>query len=69
PIKPWLIGETQQAVTVAQRCREQGIWLTAIRPPTVPQNTARLRITLSANHTKEQMHTLAQVLLTVTGEH
>ncbi|HAV6899067.1 TPA: 8-amino-7-oxononanoate synthase [Vibrio vulnificus] len=68
PIKPWILGDSQTALNVATRCREQGIWLTAIRPPTVPQNSARLRITLSANHKKEHVQTLAKSLLMNSGE-
>lgn len=68
PIKPWILGDSQTALNVATHCRDQGIWLTAIRTPTVPQNSARLRITLSANHTKEQLQTLAKVLRLTSGE-
>ncbi len=62
PIKPFVVGETEQALTVANSCRQHGFWLTAIRPPTVPSGTSRLRITLTANHTKDQIKTLSHVL-------
>ncbi|MFP3873027.1 MAG: 8-amino-7-oxononanoate synthase [Thiohalophilus sp.] len=50
PIQPWIIGDTEQAVLLSEKLKQQGILISAIRPPTVPQGTARLRITLSAAH-------------------
>ncbi len=61
-IQPLIIGENQVALTLAARLREQGIWLTAIRPPTVPQGSARLRITLSATHSNEDIERLLEAL-------
>lgn len=49
-IQPLLIGDNQEALNLSAALRERGIWVAAIRPPTVPQGTARLRITLSAAH-------------------
>jgi 8-amino-7-oxononanoate synthase len=49
-IQPLLVGGNQAALHLSDRLRERGIWVAAIRPPTVPQGTARLRITLSAAH-------------------
>jgi 8-amino-7-oxononanoate synthase len=49
-IQPLLIGDNQQALKLSEALRERCIWVAAIRPPTVPQGTARLRITLSAAH-------------------
>ncbi|MDO8291710.1 MAG: 8-amino-7-oxononanoate synthase [Gallionella sp.] len=49
-IQPLLIGDNQAALDLSAALRERGIWVAAIRPPTVPQGTARLRITLSAAH-------------------
>ncbi len=49
-IQPLLVGDNQAALDLSDRLRERGIWVAAIRPPTVPQGTARLRITLSAAH-------------------
>ncbi len=66
-IQPLLIGDNQQALQLSAGLRERGIWVAAIRPPTVPQGTARLRITLSASHSAadvdqliEALHELAQ---------
>ncbi|MGA8862182.1 MAG: 8-amino-7-oxononanoate synthase [Gallionella sp.] len=49
-IQPMLVGDNLAALRLSERLREHGIWVAAIRPPTVPQGTARLRITLSAAH-------------------
>jgi 8-amino-7-oxononanoate synthase len=49
-IQPLLIGDNQRALELSAALRERSIWVAAIRPPTVPQGTARLRITLSAEH-------------------
>ncbi|MCX2789352.1 8-amino-7-oxononanoate synthase [Vibrio sp. Sgm 5] len=66
-IKPFMIGEPELALQVASACRQNGIWVSAIRPPTVPQGTSRLRITLTANHTKEQIQTLSMALKQALG--
>lgn len=62
PIQPLLIGDSQQAVRLDQALRERGIWVPAIRPPTVPQGMARLRISLSAAHTEEDVDQLSAAL-------
>lgn len=62
PIKPLLVGESEIALSLAEHVKQQGHWLTAIRPPTVPKNTARIRITLTANHTTKQVKALAESL-------
>jgi 8-amino-7-oxononanoate synthase len=49
-IQPLLVGGNQATLNLSDGLRERGIWVAAIRPPTVPQGTARLRITLSAAH-------------------
>ncbi|HDM8216087.1 8-amino-7-oxononanoate synthase [Vibrio campbellii] len=66
-IKPFMIGESELALQVASACRQNGIWVTAIRPPTVPKGTSRLRITLTANHTNEQIKTLSMALKQALG--
>ncbi|MGI2921530.1 8-amino-7-oxononanoate synthase [Vibrio diabolicus] len=66
-IKPFVIGESDLASRVAGACRQNGIWVTAIRPPTVPKGTSRLRITLTANHTNEQVKTLSMALKQALG--
>jgi 8-amino-7-oxononanoate synthase len=62
PIQPVIIGSNQETLAVSEALRERGIWVPAIRPPTVPKGEARLRISLSAAHTVEDVERLAQVL-------
>lgn len=61
-IQPLLIGDNQRALELSAALREQGIWVAAIRPPTVPQGTARLRITLSAEHGESDVDRLVGAL-------
>ncbi|MBI3283312.1 MAG: 8-amino-7-oxononanoate synthase [Burkholderiales bacterium] len=61
-IQPVLIGENAAMLAVAASLLEQGIWVGAIRPPTVPPGTARLRATLSAAHSEQQVLQLVQAL-------
>ncbi len=62
PIVPWIVGEADAALTLSARLREQGLLVTAIRYPSVPRNTARLRITINATHHKDDMARLASWL-------
>ena len=55
PIIPIVVGEPAVAVEFSRRLLEQGIFVSAIRPPTVPQNTARLRLTVMATHTRQDL--------------
>jgi len=61
-IQPLLIGDNHQALKLSEGLRERGIWVAAIRPPTVPQGTARLRITLSAAHSAADVERLIGAL-------
>ncbi|MDO8350548.1 MAG: 8-amino-7-oxononanoate synthase, partial [Gallionella sp.] len=61
-IQPLLIGENQAALDLSMALRERGIWVAAIRPPTVPAGTARLRITLSAAHSAAEVACLLEAL-------
>ncbi|NWK77595.1 8-amino-7-oxononanoate synthase [Aquitalea sp. LB_tupeE] len=58
PIQPIIIGRNEQAMLLAAQLKARGYWVPAIRPPTVPEGTARLRMTLSAAHTPEQLEGL-----------
>ena len=62
PIQPLMIGDAQKAMAISQVLAEQGILVGAIRPPTVPENTARLRITLTATHTEKHVEQLLAAL-------
>ena len=61
-IQPLLAGSSETALAWAQQLRQEGILVTAIRPPTVPRDTARLRITFSAAHTEAQVDQLLHAL-------
>jgi 8-amino-7-oxononanoate synthase len=62
PIQPLLVGESRAALSLSERLRERGLWVGAIRPPTVPTGTARLRITLSAGHCEQDIDRLLEGL-------
>ncbi|MGF1681293.1 8-amino-7-oxononanoate synthase [Photobacterium minamisatsumaniensis] len=62
PIKPLLIGQSDEAMRISSALREQGLWVSAIRPPTVPANSARLRITLTASHQKGDVRRLVTAI-------
>jgi len=61
-IQPIVIGANDDALQAAARLHEQGLWVPAIRPPTVAPGTARLRVTLSAAHTQDDVAQLAAAL-------
>ncbi len=63
PIQPVVIGDNAQTMAAGAALLARGFWVGAIRPPTVPQGTSRLRITLSAAHTLAQVDALADALL------
>lgn len=61
-IQPIMIGDNHEAVRVANGLFGQGLWVPAIRPPTVPKGTARLRVSLSAAHTHDMVELLVKTL-------
>lgn len=68
-IQPLVIGSNDAALTVMDELRTRGIWVPAIRPPTVPEGTARLRIALSAAHTDADIDQLVQALTELSQLH
>jgi 8-amino-7-oxononanoate synthase len=67
-IQPVVIGSNDEAMHVAAQLYERGLWVPAIRPPTVPLNTARLRITLSAGHSDADVTQLIDAFHAVQEE-
>ena len=67
-IQPLPVGDTAMAMSLSESLRNHGILVTAIRPPTVPQGTARLRITLCARHSRQQLDRLLEVLKIIFQE-
>lgn len=63
PIQAVVIGNNELCLNMDQQLQAMGYLIPAIRPPTVPINTARLRVTFSANHTLQEVQRLAQVLM------
>ncbi|MEX5533843.1 8-amino-7-oxononanoate synthase [Pseudomonas syringae] len=62
PIQPIMIGDAGRALHLSQLLRERGLLVTAIRPPTVPAGSARLRVTLSAAHSEADVQLLLNTL-------
>jgi 8-amino-7-oxononanoate synthase len=61
-IQPVIVGTAQRALAASAALVERGFLVPAIRPPTVPEGTSRLRISLSAAHTRDEVEGLAQAL-------
>ncbi len=69
PIQPLLMGVTEHAVALSEQLLARGILVSAIRPPTVPQGAARLRITLSSAHSEAQIDQLLEALAATCTAH
>jgi 8-amino-7-oxononanoate synthase len=65
PIQPVIFGTAEAALAASQALRARGLLVPAIRPPTVPAGSSRLRITFSAGHTREQVRRLLEALAEV----
>ena len=66
PIQPLVIGDNHATVALAEALKAHGVWAPAIRPPTVPEGQARLRISLSAAHSEAQVDRLLAALAEIT---
>jgi 8-amino-7-oxononanoate synthase len=66
-IVPVIVGEAGRAVAVSQKLEDQGFLVAAIRPPTVPAGTARLRVTFSAGHEEAQVDALVNAVAGALG--
>lgn len=62
PIVPVILGDDEKAVEFARSLLDKGFWVPAIRPPTVPAGTSRLRVALSASHSDDMVEQLCAVL-------
>ena len=68
PIQPLVLGDERRVLAVSGALLQRGFWVAAIRPPTVPRGTARLRITLSAAHEPAQVDALLDALAAALRE-
>ena len=62
PIQPIIVGSSEKALALSEKLLEKNILISAIRPPTVAEGTARLRVTFSASHREQHVKTLLDVL-------
>ncbi|HET6893973.1 MAG TPA: aminotransferase class I/II-fold pyridoxal phosphate-dependent enzyme [Candidatus Baltobacteraceae bacterium] len=67
PIVPIILGDERRAIELMQRCAQRGINAPAIRPPTVPAGTSRLRISVRSDHTDEQIRLLLEQIACLTA--
>ncbi|MBV1931082.1 MAG: 8-amino-7-oxononanoate synthase [Porticoccaceae bacterium] len=68
PIQPVLIGDDEKVMRISEYLLDKGFWVGAIRPPTVPRGSARLRITLNAEHDESDIDRLLDTLATALRE-
>ena len=57
-----MVGDAREAVALCERALEGGVFAQAIRPPTVPQGTSRLRLTVMANHRTDELQNAARMI-------
>jgi 7-keto-8-aminopelargonate synthetase-like enzyme len=62
PILPIIVKNPELGLQMSHRLREEGVWIPAIRPPTVPKGTSRLRVTVTADHSIEQIEIALRAL-------
>jgi 7-keto-8-aminopelargonate synthetase-like enzyme len=63
PIIPVVVGDEEGTLALAERLREKGLMVMAVRPPTVGRGSSRLRVTLSAGHSDEEVGRLVEELV------
>jgi 8-amino-7-oxononanoate synthase len=68
PIVPVILGDAARAVAASRELEARGFLVSAIRPPSVPEGTARLRVTLSATHEERQVDALIAAIAAVLAE-
>ena len=68
PIVPVIVSKNRSAVNLSRRLRERGILVVAIRPPTVPENTARIRLSVTYEHTRQQLEMAAAAIAEAVAE-
>jgi 8-amino-7-oxononanoate synthase len=67
PIQPVLLGSTARVLRAQEELLNAGFWVVAIRPPTVAPGSSRLRVTLSAGHSEDQVDALVEALGSIIG--
>jgi 8-amino-7-oxononanoate synthase len=67
PIVPLVVGESHEATRACERALEQGVFAQAIRPPTVPAGSSRLRLTVMSSHTRSELRDAARTLAEIAG--
>jgi 8-amino-7-oxononanoate synthase len=68
PVQPLAIGSNDETLALATALDAKGLWVPAIRPPTVPAGTSRLRISLSAAHSTDDLARLGDVFATLSEQ-
>jgi 8-amino-7-oxononanoate synthase len=68
PIQPLVVGDNRDCLALHEALLQRGIWVPAIRPPTVPKGTARLRISISAAHSPDQIDRLVDALRSLAAQ-
>ena len=68
PIVPLIVGDADATVAASERALERGVFAQAIRPPTVPAGSSRMRLTVMASHTKSELRDAAQVVAKAVPE-
>lgn len=67
PIVPVVLGDEHRTLQAADALRQRGLLVVAVRPPTVPRGASRLRVTLSCEHTDEEVELLVEAIRAITG--